>query len=130
MIVTKKFKAKSETESMVFGDVLKFAELMEARWNAWCKRGYDKAGYTYMENGWEPSEGVKVIPASRKFHKITKYNLDGSDGESVKAFVCRETGTIYKPAGWAAPAKHGRGNVMEDAGSAALDNAGFVKYLA
>lgn len=129
MKVSKKFKAKSETESMIFADTVKFAELMEARWNDWCKRGYEKAGYDYMENGWEPREGVELIPATRKYHKLVRYNLDGSRGGSVKAFVCRATGTIYKPAGWAAPAKHGRGNVMEDAGSESMDKCGFVKYL-
>ena len=32
---------------------------------------------------------------------------------SVHAFIDRETGDVYKPAGWAKPAKHVRYNLLE-----------------
>lgn len=44
----------------------------------------------------------------KKFVKIVKGN------NSAYAFINGETGEIFMPASWAAPAKHARGNVMAD----------------
>ena len=62
-----------------------------------------------------------VIQKGRKYLKIINRQYDdmGSnprneyrDG-SVHAFIDRETGDVYKPAGWAKPAKHVRYNLLE-----------------
>lgn len=64
----------------------------------------------------------------RKYIKITREG-------SVVAFVEKETGNIFKPASWQAPAKGVRGNIFSDKkGMEALnfDSVGlvFVKYAA
>lgn len=46
----------------------------------------------------------------KRFFKI--FRVD-SASKSVVAFVDRVSGDIYKPAGWKAPAKHARGNVLD-----------------
>ena len=62
-----------------------------------------------------------VIKKGRKYLKIVQQQYDDMgpnpsykyrDG-SVHAFVDRETGDVYKPAGWAKPAKHVRYNLLE-----------------
>ena len=47
------------------------------------------------------------VLSGRKFDKIAWMNENGT-GRSVFAFVERETGDLYKPAGWRVPAKHVR----------------------
>ena len=62
-----------------------------------------------------------VIQKGRKYLKIVQQQYDDmgpyatheyKDG-SVHAFIDRETGDVYKPAGWAKPAKHVRYNLLE-----------------
>ncbi len=43
--------------------------------------------------------------------KIILFNHDGNPA-SVYCFVALDSGTILKAAGWNAPAKHGRGNIV------------------
>jgi hypothetical protein len=71
-----------------------------------------------------------VIQKGRKYLKIINRQYDdmGSnprneyrDG-SVHAFIDRETGDVYKPAGWAKPAKHVRYNLLERKDSEFLFN--------
>ena len=52
-------------------------------------------------------------------------------GSSVFAFVDLTNGDVLKPAGWAAPAKHARGNVLSDQNGLEAITPGmpFVKYL-
>jgi len=52
---------------------------------------------------------LEVMPG-RKYARIVccYYN-----SRSAWAFVDMETGDIYKPAGWNAPAKHARGNIYD-----------------
>jgi len=51
----------------------------------------------------------------QKYHKIVSHG-------SVVAFIDRETGDIFKPASWKAPAKGIRGNVLsEKNGTEAFD---------
>ena len=51
-----------------------------------------------------------------KYYKIILVNSPGTkyEGRSVHAFVARQTGTIYKPASWQAPAKHARYQLLDD----------------
>ncbi len=58
----------------------------------------------------------------RKYVKIVQENR-------VVAFVDMNTGDIFKPAGWKAPAKHARGNIYKDRGAEALSEHGSVRYL-
>ena len=51
-----------------------------------------------------------LIDEGRKYYKIVMV----SNQRSVHAFVDKVTGDLYKPAGWAAPAKGVRFNLFRD----------------
>ena len=74
-----------------------------------------------MENG--TANLMKfVVKTGKRYYKIvqqefetwekSKYYGQYRDG-SVHAFVDKETGDVYKPASWQAPAKHVRYNLLE-----------------
>jgi hypothetical protein len=64
-----------------------------------------------------------VVKTGKKYYKIvqqefetwekSKYYGQYRDG-SVHAFVDKETGEVYKPAGWAKPAKHVRFDMRDE----------------
>ena len=62
-----------------------------------------------------------VVQKGRKYLKIINQQYDDMSPNpsyeykngSVHAFIDRETGDVYKPAGWAKPAKHVRYNLLE-----------------
>ena len=62
-----------------------------------------------------------VVQKGRKYLKIINHQYDDMGPNpsyeykngSVHAFIDRETGDVYKPAGWAKPAKHVRYNLLE-----------------
>ena len=62
-----------------------------------------------------------VVQKGRKYLKIINQQYDDMGPNpsyeykngSVHAFIDRETGDVYKPAGWAKPAKHVRYNLLE-----------------
>jgi hypothetical protein len=70
-----------------------------------------------------------------KYYKIILVNSPGTkyESRSVHAFVARQTGTVYKPASWKAPAKHARYQLLDDASFARClekaDWAGAYLYL-
>lgn len=70
-----------------------------------------------------------------KYYKIIHVCNPGCkrEGRSVHAFVARQTGTVYKPASWKAPAKHARYQLLDDASFARClekaDWAGAYLYL-
>lgn len=61
-----------------------------------------------------PSLEPSVLSSSpgKKYIKIIK-DGPGGPSKSVYAFVNVENGDVLKPAGWAAPAKHARGNIYD-----------------
>jgi hypothetical protein len=72
-----------------------------------------------------PSQGRKLVleRGQKNIRVVAKDVFKGevSDSGSAWAFIDIRTGDILKPASWKAPAKHARGNIMED---------GFgVKYI-
>ena len=62
-----------------------------------------------------------IVQKGRKYLKIINQQYDDMGPNpsyeykngSVHAFIDRETGDVYKPAGWAKPAKHVRYNLLE-----------------
>ena len=62
-----------------------------------------------------------IVKKGRKYLKIINQQFDDMGPNptneyrngSVHAFIDRETGDVYKPAGWAKPAKHVRYNLLE-----------------
>lgn len=85
--------------------------------------GRKEAHKNYMESmgyNWDEPITMKI---GKKYAKLIT-------GTSVTAFIDLDNGNIYKPAGWAKPAPHARGNINSDLnGAEAFDSTGFVKYL-
>ena len=47
----------------------------------------------------------------RRYVKVITTNQGGEGQRSVWAFIDKTNGDVLKPASWAAPAKHARGNI-------------------
>lgn len=89
---------------------------------------FDRNGFTFAV------PCVKVRSRGRK-NAILDY-FETKDGETrehstrVQAFVDIETGDVFKPASYRAPAKHARGNIYSPEGGAeSLTADGHVRYL-
>ena len=54
-----------------------------------------------------------TINWGRKFAKVVRVRPDSVTGGAAHAFIEIATGDIFKPATWAAPAKHARGNISQ-----------------
>ncbi len=71
------------------------------------------------------------VTTGAKYYKI--HHIDSGGGRSVHAFVSRQTGAVYKPASWRAPAKHARYNLLDDVSFqdclARADWAGSYLYM-
>lgn len=78
---------------------------------------YDQAGYK--------GSCAYEIETGRKYHKLI--HIESGGGRSVHAFVDRETGHVYKPASWRAPAKGARYNLLDDQSyQACIDRADWA----
>lgn len=64
----------------------------------------------FLTNEYKDSYCKKIIT----FKEGKKYIKVIENGGSVYCFIDKVTGDIYKPAGWNAPAKHARGNILRD----------------
>lgn len=74
------------------------------------------------------------VETGRRYHKIFRVEVphDASKlvAPSIVAFVDIESGAIYKPASFKAPAKHVRGFVdSPEHGMEAVGPSGFVHYM-
>lgn len=71
-------------------------------------------------------EIVKGVKYYKIIERCTRANsLCG--GTSVHAFIHRQSGAVYKPASWKAPAKHVRYNLLDDVSyEACLRNADWA----
>ena len=75
------------------------------------------------------------INKGNKYYKIMEVtsSMGCVTSRSVHAFVSRQTGAVYKPAGWKSPAKHVRYNLLDDASYAKCleraDWAGGYLYI-
>jgi len=66
---------------------------------------------------------------AKKYIKVWSLNESGSRA-SIIAFISRENGDIFKPAGTKAPAKHARGNITSDqCGAEAFGDGYHIRYL-
>lgn len=63
------------------------------------------------------------LTMGRKYAKV----VESTGG--VYAFIEIETGGIFKPAGWSAPAKHVRGNVNDASGGMDCSGPYSIQYL-
>ena len=85
-------------------------QLIEERIQKLCETLQEKFYKQYNDPvAFEVKRGVK-------YYKIIHVHSPGSkyEGRNVHAFVARQTGTVYKPASFKAPAKHARYQLLDD----------------
>ena len=68
----------------------------------WTKELVTRLQEDYDSNKYTSDRYKFEIQTGRKYHKIV------SEGSGVHAFVDKNTGEVYKPASWKAPARHVR----------------------
>lgn len=87
---------------------------------------YSRRNYGHCDINYLSFEIVK----GTKYYKLI---MRQGTGTSVHAFISRQTGAVYKPASWRAPAKHVRYNLLDDTSFAEClrraDWAGRYLYL-
>ena len=86
-------------------------ENFQAKFDSFLAGCQAKVEAHYKTNFSSLSIPTLVAQPGRRFVKILK--IEGTTSKSVWAFVEIETGDIYKPATFAAPAKHPRGNIND-----------------
>lgn len=75
--------------------------------------------------------GYKIeVEEGRKFYKIIIARNSYGTGKSVHSFIDKQTGSVYKPASWAAPVKDERYNLITqmDLVLAVMDEYGGYLY--
>ena len=78
--------------------------------------------------GCAANETKFIIQEGKRYFKVVRQYVNGSS-RSVYAFIDKQTGNIFKPASWEAPAKHARGNVHNIDNGMDCCNKYSVAYL-
>jgi len=103
--------------------ILSFASKLAARLNEY----KTLCGFTYF------SHYEITVSEGKKYTKVfsVEVGANGSKGANrIVCFIDNQTGDIFKPASFSAPAKHARGNVNSPQnGMEAITPDGFVYYL-
>ena len=122
--MTTSIQAKQDIETRVAGWVQTYADTITKNYRDYhiqTLKGnlsgnypeYAREQLDEIENGTAKLMYFK-IKTGKKFYKIVQMNFDTFQNRneyregSVHAFVDKKTGQVYKPASWAAPAKHVR----------------------
>ena len=122
--MTTSLQAKQDIETRVAGWVQTYADTITKNYREYhihTLKGnlsgnypeYAREQLDEIENGTAKLMYFK-IKTGKKFYKIVQMNFDTFQNRneyregSVHAFVDKKTGQVYKPASWAAPAKHVR----------------------
>lgn len=86
-------------------------QVLEARIQCLIDAMLEKYNRQYPEGGIEFD-----IVKGTKYYKIIERSTrrSGMGGTSVHAFIDRQSGSVYKPASWKAPAKIVRYNLMDE----------------
>ena len=122
--MTTSLQAKQDIETRVAGWVQTYADTITKNYRDYHIRTlkgnlsgnypeYAREQLDEIENGTAKLMNFK-IKTGKKFYKIVQMNFDTFQNRneyregSVHAFVDKQTGQVYKPASWQAPAKHVR----------------------
>ena len=122
--MTTSIQAKQDIETRVAGWVQTYADTITKNYREYHIRTlkgnlsgnypeYAREQLDEIENGTAKLMYFK-IKTGKKFYKIVQMNFDTFQNRneyregSVHAFVDKQTGQVYKPASWQAPAKHVR----------------------
>jgi len=79
---------------------------------AFLKGAQDIIDADYKLNYPNLKPNILVTTSGKKYVKVISKAQSGS-GTSAWAFIDKSNGDILKPATWAAPAKHARGNIFD-----------------
>ena len=93
-------------------------------WNDYCQSLLDNYFSSMFPNLEVPEIKFTI---GRRYIKVIREEYHG--GSNVWAFIDKNTGDIYKPSSWRAPAKHIRGNVLNEDGGKSCVTCHGVKYL-
>lgn len=88
-------------------------QVLEARINCLIDKLLEHYHKQYGDGGIE-FEIVRGTKYYKLIQRSTRRNALGSHEGSVHAFIHRQSGCVYKPATWKAPAKHVRYNLLDD----------------
>ena len=122
--MTTSIQAKQDIETRVAGWVQTYADTITKNYRDYHIRTlkgnlsgnypeYAREQLDEIENGTAKLMYFKIT-TGKKFYKIVQMNFDTFQNRneyregSVHAFVDKQTGQVYKPASWQAPAKHVR----------------------
>ena len=122
--MTSSLQARQDIETRVAGWVQTYADTITKNYRDYHIRTlkgnlsgnypeYAREQLDEIENGTAKLYWYK-IKTGKKFYKIVQMNFDTFQNRneyregSVHAFVDKQTGQVYKPASWQAPAKHVR----------------------
>lgn len=86
----------------------------EAKLAEFVKLIQQKTDEYYKKNLSNLTPDIITVDRGHKFVRIVKNGQGHSTQRSVWGFVEIATGSIYKAAGWKAPAKHARGSIYSD----------------
>jgi len=70
-----------------------------------------------------------TLSFGKRYARLDRVRLSDNRPESVYAFVDTTNGDVLKPASYKAPAKHARGNVLDEAGGMKYVGAYGPAYL-
>jgi hypothetical protein len=108
-------------------------EVLEARIQCLIDKLLAQYGKQYGDGGiaFDMVKGVKYYKLIQR--DVKRSTLNGNTGASVHAFIHRQTGCVFKPASWKAPAKHVRYNLMDEVSFATCiqdaDWSGLYLYM-
>ena len=108
-------------------------QVLEARINCLINKLLASYAKHYRDGGiaFDMVKGVKYYKLIQR--DVKRSTLSGNTGACVHAFIHRQTGCVFKPASWKAPAKHVRYNLMDEVSFATCiqdaDWAGTYLYM-
>lgn len=69
----------------------------------------------YKRHSFTRDIGFEIVRGTKYYKLVLISNPGTHQSKSVHAFVSKQTGAVFKPASWKAPAKHVRYNLLDDA---------------
>ena len=94
--------------------VLNQEQLVEKQTQLYCNKLFLSMKKWHEDNGMSPQWVTHYIyETGRKYFKVIRVETDDNH-RCVEAFIDRQTGDIYKPAGWNKPAKGVRYNLLDE----------------
>ena len=121
--MTTSLQTKQDIETRVAGWVKTYADTITENYRRYHINQLTRDSHPYPDYAREQLDEIEngtaklmkfKIKTGKKFYKIVQMEFDTFQNRneyregSVHAFVDKETGQVYKPASWRAPAKHVR----------------------